>query len=167
MENEASGPSRQGGKPEWFLGWLQEVFLPSQAKDPISSQLEVILDVFEKSQRIPADKATVQMPWDQLTVAETKIISRAVESLKEQDFPPNPWSSGVSTIPISTTNSLSPAGLGNLPSYLTAVPLLALDAGAEARADTYSYLNLLQLITIMVHSPESRDQAIWWKYVKV
>ena len=47
-----------------------------------------------------------------------------------------------------------------MPSYLTAVPLLALDAGTEARADTYSYLNLLQLITTMVHSPESRDQAM-------
>ena len=119
MENEALGPSRQGGKPEWFLGWLREVFLLPQAKDPVSSQLEIFQDTFEKlleieesvkrtlmnmltnkaritlareddktqitkllkSQRIPADKTTVQMPWDQLTEVETKIISRAVESL--------------------------------------------------------------------------------------
>ncbi len=124
MENEASGPSREGGKSEWFLGWLREVFLPAQVKDSVSSQLEVFQDVVEKlpdiedsmkktltntftnearinlareddknaisqlliSQKIPADKAAVQMPWDQLTEAETKIISRAVENLKEQDF---------------------------------------------------------------------------------
>ena len=37
---------------------------------------------------------------------------------------------------------------------------MALDAGTEARADSYSYLNLLQLITTVVHSPVSRDQAM-------
>ena len=100
MENEASGPSREGGKSEWFLGWLREVFLPAQVKDSVSSQLEVFQDVVEKlpdiedsmkktltntftnearinlareddknaisqlliSQKIPADKAAVQMP---------------------------------------------------------------------------------------------------------
>ena len=35
-----------------------------------------------------------------------------------------------------------------------------LDAGTEARAETYSYLNLLQLITTIVHSHESLDQAM-------
>ena len=47
MEDIALGPSRQGGKPKWFLGWLRKVFLPA-TKDPISSRLEVFQDTFEK-----------------------------------------------------------------------------------------------------------------------
>ena len=38
--------------------------------------------------------------------------------------------------------------------------LLALDVGKEAREESYSYLNLLQLITTVVHSPISCDQAM-------
>ena len=45
MENEAPGPLREGGKLEWFLGWLREVFLPGQAKDPLSSQLLELMRV--------------------------------------------------------------------------------------------------------------------------
>lgn len=109
MENEAPGPSREGGKPEWFLGWLREVFLPAQAKDPLSSQLEVFQDAVEKlpdiedsvkktltntftnearinlareddmneisqllkSQKLLVNKQASQMPWHQLTEAET------------------------------------------------------------------------------------------------
>ena len=37
--------------------------------------------------------------------------------------------------------------------------LLALDVGSEASKDSYSYLNLLQLITTVVHSPNARDDA--------
>ena len=39
-----------------------------------------------KSQSIPADDNTTQMPWHKLTETETKIISKVVESLKEKDF---------------------------------------------------------------------------------
>ena len=203
MEDEAPGPSRQGGKPERFLGWLREVFLPA-TKDPVSSQLEVFQDAFEKlqdieesvkrtltnmltnkaritldrvddktqiakllkSQSIPADKATAQMPWDKLTEAETKIISRAVESLKEQDFStksPKFWSAHYSDIYdkfFVTSRVGKIAIIFNSCSLSLKQRLLALDAGAEARADTFSYLNLLQLITTVVHSPESRDQAM-------
>ena len=38
--------------------------------------------------------------------------------------------------------------------------LLTLDVGKQAREDSYSYLKLLQLITTVVHSPVSRDQAM-------
>ena len=38
--------------------------------------------------------------------------------------------------------------------------LLALDVDQEAQKDSYSYLNLLHLITTVVHSPVSRDQAM-------
>jgi len=150
MEDQAPGPSRPGGKPDWFLGWLREVFLPAQ-KDPVTSQLEVFQDAFEKlpdieesvrktltntltnearislareddktqiakllkSQSILVEKEKAQMPWDQKTEAETKIISRAVESLKEQDFSTKSLKFWRLTIPISTTNFLSLPGLEN------------------------------------------------------
>ena len=124
MENDSPGPSLGGGKPDWFLGWLREVFLPAEAKDPLSSQLEVFQDAVEKlpdiedsvkktltnmftnearinlareddknaisqlikSQKLPANKQTVQMPWQQLTEVETKIVAKTIESLKELDF---------------------------------------------------------------------------------
>ena len=38
--------------------------------------------------------------------------------------------------------------------------LLSLGVGTEARAETYSFLKLLQLITTIVHSPVSRDEAM-------
>ncbi len=112
------------GRPDWFLSWLQEVFLPAQAKDPLSSQLETFQDAVEKlleiedsvkktltstftnearinltreddknaisqllrTQKLPAEKRTVQMPWQDLSKSEMKIISRAIENLREQDF---------------------------------------------------------------------------------
>jgi len=38
---------------------------------------------------------------------------------------------------------------------------LTLDAGTEAKEVTYTYnLNLLQLITTLVHSPDAQDQAM-------
>ena len=38
--------------------------------------------------------------------------------------------------------------------------LINLDVGKQARENSYSYLQLLQLITTVVHSPVSRDQAM-------
>ena len=37
---------------------------------------------------------------------------------------------------------------------------MSLDAGKNANDDSYTFLNLLQLITTVVHSPDSRDQAM-------
>ena len=123
MENEAPGPSRNGGRPDWFLTWLREVFLPA-SKDPVALQIELFQDAVEKlpdidksvkksltttltiearinlakeddktkiaklfkSQTLPADETSSPMPWDKLNETEAKIISRVIESLKEQDF---------------------------------------------------------------------------------
>ncbi len=122
MDNNIAGPSREGGgKPEWFLGWLKEVFLPSLPKDPLSFQIEVFTDAVEKlpdledsvkqtltttfvnearitlakqddkqnvaqlvkAQKLPDKRQAVQMPWSE---SEFKIVSKAVETLKELDF---------------------------------------------------------------------------------
>ena len=47
MENEALGPSWNGGRLDWFLTWLWEVFLPA-FKDPVASQIELFQDTVEK-----------------------------------------------------------------------------------------------------------------------
>ena len=36
MDSDGQGPSRNAGKPDWFLHWLKEVFLPA-SRDPIKS----------------------------------------------------------------------------------------------------------------------------------
>lgn len=55
MENDAPEQPRPGGRPDWFLSWLQEVFLPAY-RDPVASQIEKFEDAVE---RIPdLDKAT-------------------------------------------------------------------------------------------------------------
>ena len=124
MEGDAPGLSGGGGRLDWFLSWLQEVFLPAKAKDPLSSQLETFQDAVDKlpdieesvkktltstftnearinlareddkyaisqllkTQKLPAEKQAVQMPWSDLSKSEMKIISRPIEDLREQDF---------------------------------------------------------------------------------
>ncbi len=39
MDNDAPEQVGPGGKPEWFLGWLREVFLPA-TKNPLAEQIE-------------------------------------------------------------------------------------------------------------------------------
>ena len=43
MDSDGQGPSRNAGKPDWFLHWLKEVFLPA-SKDPIKSQVKKFED---------------------------------------------------------------------------------------------------------------------------
>ena len=47
MDNNGQGPSRNAGKPDWFLNWLKEVFLPV-SKDPVTTQLEKFEEVVEQ-----------------------------------------------------------------------------------------------------------------------
>ena len=204
MENDSPGPSLGGGKPDWFLGWLREVFLPVEAKDPLSSQLEVFQDAVEKlpdiedsvkktltnmftnearinlareddknaisqlikSQKLPGDKQTVQMPWQQLTEVETKIVAKTIESLKELDFSTKSlkyWKSHFNNLFdkfFVTFRVRKIAVVFNSSSLSLKQQLLMLDTGTDTQADTYSYLNLLQLIMTLVHSPDSPDQAM-------
>ena len=39
MDNDAPEQRGAGAKPDWFLGWLREVFLPA-SKDPLAAQIE-------------------------------------------------------------------------------------------------------------------------------
>ena len=45
--------------------------------------------------------------------------------------------------------------------------LLALDAGVQAKQEMYTYYSLLQLITTLVHAPDSQDQAMMSIYQRM
>ena len=203
MENDAPEQPRAGGRPDWFLNWLREVFLPAY-QDPVASQIEKYEDAVEqipnldeaikksltttlstearisiakeddktkvqqllKSQALVIDEAVSPMPWDKLTESEAKIISRVVENLKQQDFSIQSlkhWSIHFSDVFDKFFISSRVGRIAvvyNSCSTSLKQRLLALDVGQETQKDSYSYLNLLHLITNVVHSPVSRDQAM-------
>ena len=106
------------------------------------------------------------MPWDKITEGEAKIISRVVENLKQQDFSTKSlkhWSVHFADVfdKFCISSRVGRIALVfNSCSTSLKQRLLALDVGQEAQKDSYSYLNLLHLITTVVHSPVSRDQAM-------
>ena len=106
------------------------------------------------------------MPWDKISESEAKNISRAIENLKEQDFSAKSlkfWSSYYADTydKFFITSRVSKiAVVYNTCSLSLKNRLLNLDAGKDARAESYSYLSLLQLITTVVHSPVSQNQAM-------
>ena len=132
------------------------------AKEDDKTQIAKLL----KSQSIPDDKTTAQMPWDKFMETEIKINSKVVESLKAQDFSTKSlkfWNAYYTDVfdKYFVTSRVGKIAIAyNSCSLSLKQRLLALDAGTEARADTYLYLNLLQLLTTVVHSPVSRDQAM-------
>ena len=119
-----------------------------------------------KSQALPAEETASPMPWDKLTETETKIISKIIENLKEQDFSTKSlkiWSAHFSDVYdkfFVTSRVGRIAVVYNSCSLSLKQRLLALDVGKEARKDSYSYLKLLQFISTVVHSPISCDQAM-------
>ena len=201
MDNEAPEQRGQGAKPDWFLGWLREVFLPA-SRNPLAEQLEQfetavsqlpnIDEAVKKSltstlsteaqilQGKEDDKSQIQkllksthitldepvpMPWSQLSESESKIISRVVENLKIQDFATKSirfWSIHFSDV---FDKFFISSRIGRIAIVYNSCSaslkqrLLTLDLGDKAKDNAYSYLNLLQLITTVVHSPNARDDA--------
>jgi len=106
------------------------------------------------------------MPWSKLTESEAKIISRVVENIKQQDFSTKSlkhWSVHFSDVFdkfFISSRVGRIAVIYNSCSTSLKQRLLALDVGREAQKDSYSYLSLLQLITTVVHSPVSKDEAM-------
>ena len=169
---------------------MQEVFLPAQAKDPLSSQLETFQDAVEKLLEIEdsikktltstfTNEARINLAREddknaisqllrtqKLPASEMKIISRAIENLREQDFSMKAlkhWRShfeGLFDKFFITSRLGKLALICNSCSLSLKQRLLALDAGREAKKESYSYLNLIQVITTLVHTPDSQDQAM-------
>ncbi len=105
------------------------------------------------------------MPWSQLTESEAKIISRVVENIKQQDFATKSirhWAIHFADVfdKFFISSRIGRIALVyNSCSTSLKQRLLALDVGDEAKKDSYTYLNLLQMITTVVHSPNARDDA--------
>ena len=206
MENDVPEQRGPGGRPDWFLTWLREVFLPA-SRDPLASQIEQFENAVDQIPNIDKavkksltttlsteariilqkedDKTKVQqllktkpviidepspMPWNQLTESEAKIISQVVENIKQQDFATKSikyWSFHFSDLfdRFFVASRIGRIALVyNSCSTSLKQRLMALDVGNEPRKDSYSYLNLLQLITTVVHSPNARDDATMQVY---
>ena len=69
MDSDGQGPSRNAGKPDWFLHWLKEVFLPA-SRDPIKSQVKKFEDVVE---RIPDIDDAVKASLTNALTTEARI----------------------------------------------------------------------------------------------
>ena len=119
-----------------------------------------------KTQTLVADEAVSPMPWSKLTESEAKIISRVVENIQQKDFSTKSlkfWSVHFSDVFdkfFISSRVGRIAVIYNSCSTSLKQRLLALDVGQEAQKDSYSYLCLLQLITTIVHSPVSKDEAM-------
>ena len=119
-----------------------------------------------KTQTLAIDDAVSPMPWSQLTESEAKIISRVVENIPQQDFSTRSlkhWSIHFSDLFdkfFISSRVGRIAVIYNSCSTSLKQRLLALDVDNEAQKDSYSYLSLLQLITTVVHSPVSKDEAM-------
>jgi len=104
--------------------------------------------------------------WDKLTESEAKIISRVVENIKQQDFSTQSLKHWFVHFSYVFDKFFISSRVGRIAvvynSCSTSLKqrLLALDVGQETQKDSYSYLNLLHLITTVVHSPVSKDQAM-------
>ena len=94
------GPSCNGGRPDWFLTWLKEVFLPA-SKDPVASQIELFEDALEK---IPDIDESVRISLTNTLMNEARISlakeddkSKITKLFKSQTVPaqettsPMPW----------------------------------------------------------------------------
>ena len=100
MDNDGQGPSRNAGKPDWFLTWLKEVFLQA-SKDPVASQIEKFEDAVE---RIPDIDDAVKVSLTNTLTNEARISlarednkSKISQLIKSQLLPtqesssPMPW----------------------------------------------------------------------------
>jgi len=139
------------------------------AREDDKSKVQQLL----KTQTLVIDEAVSPMPWSKLTESEAKIISRVVENIKQQDFSTKSlkhWSVHFSDVFdkfFISSRVGRIAVIYNSCSTSLKQRLLALDVGQEAQKDSYSYLSLLQLITTVVHSPVSKDEAMINIYTKV
>ena len=203
MDGDGQGPSRNAGKPDWFLHWLKEVFLPA-SRDPIKSQVKKFEDAVEKipdiddavkasltsalttearislareddkskiselvkTQQLPSQDSSNLMPWNLLNESETKAVARALETLQQQDFSTKSLKHWTALFEDKFDRSFINSRVGKLALVYNSCSLslkqrlMALDVGKNAQQDSYTFLHLLQLITTVVHSPLSRDQAM-------
>jgi len=101
MENNVPEQRGPGGRPDWFLSWLKEVFLPA-SRDPLASQIEQFENAVEQ---IPNIDESVKKSLTTTLSTEARIIlqkeddkSKVQQLLKTQTLTindavsPMPWS---------------------------------------------------------------------------
>ncbi len=119
-----------------------------------------------KTQAIPAVEPGVGMPWSKISDAEAKIISRALENLKIQDFSVKSLKHWISFYQDVFDKGFVHSRVGRLAIIYNSCSiclknrLTGLGVGEDANEDSYTFLNLLQLITTIVHSPDAHDLAV-------
>ena len=102
----------------------------------------------------------------QLTEAETKSVARALETLQQQDFSSKSLKHWTALFNDKFDRSFITSRVGRLALVYNSCSLslkqrlISLDVSKHAQEDSYTFLHLLQLITTVVHSPVSRDQAM-------
>ena len=94
MDSDGQGPSRNAGKPDWFLHWLKEA-VKASLTNALATEVRISLareddkskiSELVKTQLLPTQDSSNLMPWNQLTETETKAVARALETLQQQDF---------------------------------------------------------------------------------
>ena len=188
MNNNVPAQPENGEKPGWFLSWLKEVFLPQQ-QNPVDQQLEEFSDALEQIPNLDdsicrtlastlnheariggarqQDRVKIkEILKTQALPATAKIIARTLENLKLQDFSEKSlkhWSLFFQDI---FDKGFVHSRIGRLAIVYNSCSLslknrlTSLDVGKDANEESYPFLNLLQLIITIVHSPDSRDQAV-------
>ena len=106
MEDEAQGPSGQGGRPDWFLRWLREVFLPA-SKDPVASQIEIFTDAVEKlpdiEESVKRTLTTTLTNKARITLAKEDDKTQIAKLLKSQSIPVGETASQIRDVNDSVT----------------------------------------------------------------
>ena len=89
MENEAPEQLRNGGRPDWFLTWLREVFLPA-SKDPVASQIEKFEDAVEQipdlDESVKKSLTTTLSTETRINIAKQDDKSKVQQLLRAQTF---------------------------------------------------------------------------------
>ena len=107
MENDVPEQPRPGGRPDWFLSWLREVFLPAD-RDPVASRIEKFEDAVEQipdlDEAIKKSLTTTLATEARINIAKEDDKTKVQQLLKSQALVIN---EAVSPMPSPQTTDLN------------------------------------------------------------
>jgi len=83
MENNVPEQRGPGGRPDWFLNWLKEVFLPA-SRDPLASQIEQFENAVDQIPNI--DEAVKKSLTTTLSTEARIILQKEDDKTKVQQL---------------------------------------------------------------------------------
>ena len=83
MENDVPEQRGPGGRPDWFLNWLKEVFLPA-SRDPLASQIEQFENAVDQIPNI--DEAVKKSLTTTLSTEARIILQKEDDKTKVQQL---------------------------------------------------------------------------------